>query len=506
MADAKSEKAAAKLAESGRGLGLISLAVGLLTGGAVYFITDRYIDVAEPSGLSVTALQAIVTFSASWLLLSERRDFLKPILPAAIIAAIIAWPTYWFAGLFIDRGDNLTDFPIIFWAAAAAPIVFFLMLTLAKAILETGLPPNYTSVFFHGLTLPLVGMAAALFAVLALILLYFWAALLKQMDVAFFSRLFDEPWFVLPFLGAMGGLSISMIRGQQAVLGALRFILLLLARILTPIMAVFSITFLIVVLFKGTGAIFDRPYPGAILIGLAFVGMLAFNGVYQNGEGAPPPLWLRISTLITLASLPIYAGLAAYAFHLRVSDYGLTPPRIAGMAMTMLAFAYSIVCIAALASEARWKSKRWLTPVAPLNTAMAVLWIATLLFISSPLFNGWAASAKSQEKLLLSGKISAADFDFGYLKFSLGRYGEAALARLEAASGHREAAAIRDGVARARSALSYWEYQNPELTRPATPETPTDAGIEEAPPAQPGPLDLDFSPEGAPDEDAAPPE
>jgi hypothetical protein len=504
MMDEKREKAAASLAESGSGLGLLSLAVGLLTGGAAYLITDRYIDVAEPSALSVTVLQALVTFAASWLLLSERRDFIMPILPAAIIAALLAWPTFRFAGLWIDRADNLNDFPILFWGLAAAPLAFFLLLTLSKAALETGLPPNYTSLFFHGLTLPLVGKAAALFAGLALILLYFWAALLKQMDVEFFSRLFDEPWFVLPFLGAMGGVSISMIRGQQAVLGALRYILLLLARILTPIMAVFSITFLIALAFKGAGAIFDRPYPGAILIGLAFVGMLAFNGVYQNGQGEPPPLWLRISTIVALASLPIYSGLAAYAFQLRVSDYGLTPPRIAGLAMTMLAFAYSIVCLAALVSEIRWKSKRWMPLVAPLNTAMAVLWIATLLFISSPLFNSWSVSAKSQEKLLLSGRIAAKDFDFGYLKFSLGRDGEAALARLEAASEHPEAAAIRDGVARARAALSYWEYQHPELTRMEEPDpTPSDPTPETAP-AQPGPLDLDFNPEGAPAEPAAP--
>ena len=78
------------------------------------------------------------------------------------------------------------------------------------------------------------------FAGLALILLFAWAALLKQMDVRFFSELFDEPWFILPFLGAIGGLSISMIRGQRAVLGALRFVLLLFSRLAMPIMALFS--------------------------------------------------------------------------------------------------------------------------------------------------------------------------------------------------------------------------------------------------------------------------
>ena len=66
------------------------------------------------------------------------------------------------------------------------------------------------------------------------------------------------------------------------------------------ITAVFTVTLLIVFAVKGVGVVFDRPYPSAWMMGLALLGMLIFNGVYQNGEGGPPPLWLRIPTLITL--------------------------------------------------------------------------------------------------------------------------------------------------------------------------------------------------------------
>ena len=64
------------------------------------------------------------------------------------------------------------------------------------------------------------------------------------------------------------------------------------------------------------------------MLALALAAMLIFNGVYQNGDGAPPPLWLRVSTLITLVTLPRLCGLAAYAFWLRIDSYGLTPARI----------------------------------------------------------------------------------------------------------------------------------------------------------------------------------
>ncbi len=501
MAEAKKETAPEAPADRGQGLGLLSLLVGLATGGAVYGIIDYWGDEGRAVAAFVTSMQAVITFSAGWLLLAGRGRLLAAIAPAAAIAAILALPTWFLASIGASgRGDyDFDSFPIFFWSFAAAPLSFYLLLTLAKSAIESGVPPKYSSVFFHGLTLPLIGGGAQLFAGLSLLLLYAWAALLKQMDVAFFSELFDEPWFILPFLGAIGGLSIALIRGQQAVLGALRFILLLFSRIAMPIMAVFSVTFLLALAANGTDAIFNRPYPGGIMIGLAFAGMLIFNGVYQNGDGGPPPWWLRVPTIVSIAVFPVYAGIAAWAFWLRVDQYGLTPARLVGLAMNALAFAYSFVLIAGLLTELNWKAKRWMAPVASLNTAMAALWVVVLIGISSPLFSSWAISARSQERTLLSGRVPATDFDFGYLKFRLGKPGEAALARIDAAAaGRSDEADIRAGVARARSALSYWEYQNPDLVQP---QPETDAAFEnvEPPeePAQPGPMDLEFNPEGA---------
>lgn len=508
MAEAADKQATTNPADSGRGLGLLSLIVGLATGAAAYWIVDRWIDAAEPTPVSVVVLQSIVVFSAGWLLLSERRDFLRPILPAAAIAAVLAGPSWFMAAIGEAHDHQLQSFPFLFWFLISAPLAFYLMLSLAKAMLETGAPPKYAALFFHGLTLPLVAIGAKLFAGLALVLLYAWGALLKQMDVRFFSELFDEPWFIFPFLGAIGGLSIAMIRGQQAVLGALRFILLLFSRIATPIMALFSATFLIVLALKGPGAIlasaffFDRP--GGVILFLALIGMLVFNGVYQNGEGEPPPAWLRIATAASIAAFPVYTGLALHALLMRVGEYGLTPPRIGGLAMTALAFAYSAVLIAGLLGELNWRGRRWMPLVAPLNTLMAVVWIGVLIALSSPLINPWAISARSQEAMLMSGKLSAAAFDFGYLRFGLGKDGEAALSRLEGARGHKEAPAIRDGVARARRALSYWEYQHPEVATP-TPQEP----VEPAPPADPaqqGPMDLELNPDGADPASDSPPE
>ncbi len=487
----------------GKGLALPGLLVGLLTGLAVYAIVEYWIEGNDDSPLALTVLFFTVTTAAAYLLLAEAGRFLRSAVGAVLIAAILAAPDYFiFATLGGDEA-NLTPFPAVFWMATRG-LAAYLMVTLAKASQESGFPPAYPPVFFHGVTIPLIAGGAKVFAALALVLIFAWARLLKELDVNFFNRLFQEPWFILPFLGAIGGLSIALMRGLQSLLGALRFVVLLLARILMIITAVFTVTLLIVFALKGVGIVFDRPYPGAWMMGLALLGMLIFNGVYQNGEGGPPPLWLRIPTIVTLIGFPVYALLAFYAFSLRIEDYGLTPPRIAGLAVNALIAAYSVVCIASVVTEANWRGKKWMPLVGPLNTAMAALWVAVLIVLASPLINPWAISAKSQYALLANGRIAAADFDFGYLRFQLGVYGEKALDKLLTLENHPEAPAIRDGVARAREANSYGLYENPALAPVPEKTEPETEAQPETPETLPfNPPDADTGPD---DPDAASPE
>ena len=222
--------------------------------------------------------------------------------------------------------------------------------------------------------------------------------------------------------------------------------------------------------------------------------MLVFNGVYQNGDGSPPPAWLRIATIITIASFPLYAGLALYGLWARIGEYGLTPPRIFGFASSALAFVYSFVCVSGLITELNWRGKRWMPLVAKLNPLMAVIWIAVLISLATPIANPWAMSAKSQEKLLLSGNISVDDFDFGYLRFELGEYGEQALDRLAQDTSHPEAHAISEAIEQVRAAKSKYEYRRD--LRNEGEATPTVPAEPEAPVAES--MQLDLNPEDNP--------
>lgn len=479
----------AAIKRPGPGFALFGLIVGLAAGLAIYGVEEYWIDETSNQRTAYTALFAIAAFAAALLLLAERGARLRAIIPAALIAAILAAPSYFLLQV-ADKSLNLEPFPAAFWFIAGAPIAGYLMTTFAKAALLDGAPPPYSAVFFHGLTLPLIFAGAAFFAQLAFVLIFSWAALLRAMNVDFFHYLFQEPWFMLPFFGAVGGLSIAMMRGLESVLGALRFLLLLFCRIAMPITAVFSVTFLIVLAIKGADVFFTQPYPGALMLALAFAGMLIFNGVYQNGEGGPPPAWLRLATIVALVAIPVYTGLAAYAFWLRIGEYGLTPARVAGAVMNGLAALYSIVCLAGVVTELNWTGRRWMPLVAPLNTLMIVVWIVVFIAFASPVANPWAISAASQEHRLLSGKVDAAKFDYGYLRFNLGSYGEAALDRLTSLRDHPQAAEIRAGAEMALAAKNRWSYEHDGVA-------PKPAPLDSSPPPQPGPMDLELNPKDA---------
>ncbi|WP_411819764.1 hypothetical protein ABFZ85_13635 [Hyphococcus formosus] len=452
-------------AETTKGLALTGLVIGLLTGGISYGIGEYWIDDHDERFLAFTTLLFIVTTAFSYLLLTEAGQIARAGLGAFFIGVIMTGPDYFIFSTLAVETDNYDPFPGMFWLFVGRGLAVFLLIVLLKARFERGSSlfafPFYKDVFFHGLTLPLITGGAKLFAGLSLLLLFAWAYLLKQMDVDFFHRLFKEGWFLLPFLGAIGGLSIALMRSQQSVLNALRYVLLLFCRILMVITALFTITLLLVLATKGVGVVFDRPYPSIWMMVLAIAGMLIFNGVYQNGQGAAPPIWLRLPTLITLLGFPVYSGLAFYAFGLRIDDYGLTPPRLTGLVINGLVAAYSFVCLAGLVTELNWRGKKWMPLVGRLNILMACLWVIVLVGLASPIANPWAISAQSQYKLIAEQKISADDFDYGYLRFKLGRPGDRALEKLLKLDNHPEAAAIRDGVSRARSAESYYRYKTP---------------------------------------------
>lgn len=481
--------------------GMLSLLMGLASGIAIYFLSEFGDAAFSEDAASLAGIAFVYTLATSWVLIVDRGALLRGLAVAILIAATVAVPSYFLFSMSPGTGTSTgpeASSPLVFWQLAAAPLIAYLAIVWAKSIPQSGFIPTYQNVFLHGLTVPLIASGASILAGLALALLLAWAGLLRSMGVLLFFNLFHEAFFNTPFFGAIAGLGVAMMRAQQQVLGALRYILLLFCRILMPITALWSVTFLFILATKGAHEVYDIGLsPASTMIALAFVSMLIFNGVYQNGEGAPPALWLRLATLTSLVALPVYAGLAAHALWIRVGDYGLTPPRIEGLTFATLAFIYSIGCLGGVLSEVNWRTRRWMPLIAPLNTVMIPVWVLALLIIPGPIADPWTISARSQETRLVNEKISAENFDFGYLRFSLGAPGNAALERLYSNGNHPEIVIIRSQIDRVRAAKNWYHYNNPNADIPQ-PEEPGSSKTQEtktSPLLEDGPLQLELNPD-----------
>ena len=98
----------------GPGFALFGLVTGLATGAGVYAIQQYWVDESTKQRLAPTALIAVAVFGAVLLLLAERGARLKAVRPAALIAALIAGPTY-FLLVAADPNAHLSEFPLFFW-------------------------------------------------------------------------------------------------------------------------------------------------------------------------------------------------------------------------------------------------------------------------------------------------------------------------------------------------------------------------------------------------------
>ncbi|MBY0423965.1 MAG: hypothetical protein K2Q06_16805, partial [Parvularculaceae bacterium] len=443
-----------------RSFALFGLAVGLVTGLLAYAVTHYFVDGAWRGIAGQTALVFIGVSAASLLALADSARWLRGAAIAPMIGAAVAAPTWFMLNASIDA-NNLSAFPPMFWFLVGAPLTGLILNALGRAALAPR-GDRYTALFAAGVALPMVGVGALLLGTLGVVLLYAWSALMRSMNVDIFHKVFQQDWFMLPFLGVVGGAAIGFMFSLERVLGALRYSFLLFARFAMPVAAALAVVFLAATLIKGPTGLFAEAFAGPALLSLAIAGMLLFNGVYQNGRAAPPPFWLRASTIVALLAFPVYAALAVSLFSTRIADLGMTPARLIGLVASGLVALYGLVGLAGVASELRWNAPRWMGVVAPLNAAMAALWALALAALATPVLNPWAMSAANRERLILKGRVDAATFDYGYLRFSLGASGRAALERLSAVPDHPQAAAIRAGAAAALAAPSYWVYKNGE--------------------------------------------
>jgi Family of unknown function (DUF6624)/Domain of unknown function (DUF4153) len=418
-------------------------------------------------GIKPQFAMLVLSITAGFTLLWRSEQIIRRlgfILALALLLSGLTWLTF-------ANGKDVDEAPVFFWVAIGAPLLGFLMSAFARASFrERALFWPYGALWRSGASLLADGIIASAVGLAAIAFVALWGAAFKAFGMSWAADIAHNAAFLIPLGGGAAALAGGLARSNTRLGEAVRSVLLIGCRVGLPLAALFSLVFAIGIIGGGADSLEKVPFtPAGLLLALALASELIFNGVYQDGT-QKPPRWLRLFSWVALAILPIYTLAAAAALWMRVDSYGLTPPRMIALIALTLTAAYTVLLLLGLLSELFSKRfSTWMPPVAKLNTLMALVWIATLILMHTPLLDPVSVSARNQASRLLANKALAETFDFGFLQFKLGEPGKQALERLAQSADPK----IMAGIEKARNAKSYRDYKNADKKKEDRTQTDT---------------------------------
>jgi len=345
-------------------------------------------------------------------------------------------------------GWGLADSPAALIAVWCAPLLGGVAIPFFRTVYERGRSPaHYPSLFEFAWNTPVVTAVSTAFVAAFWLVLTLWGALFQLIGVEFFQDTFRNGWFLAGALGGAFATAIYVVREREGVVLAVRGVLFALLHVLAPVLAFASVLFVLFLPFTGLEALWETPSATAVMLVSAALGVIFVNAALGDGEGEGAVgggawgLIVRTAAKAQALVLPVLVGIAAYAVYLRMAQYGLTVERLA-----------AALCVGVAAGHAVPYAVLALPPGGParlrqVNIALAGALVLLAAAIQTPALNLYAISARDQVKRLARGAADAEDFDYGYLKFNLGRSGQKALARLSAMTDLPNADAVAEEIA-----------------------------------------------------------
>lgn len=372
--------------------------------------------------------------------ISEVRD--RRLWGVAAALAVILGLTGYFVGVAVDTGEHAQSFPVIFPFVLTMLIAWHVFLPFAQVYLRSASwRPRYSDLFEFAWNNFLTLLIAELFVIIFWALLTLWAALFKLIGIAFFADLFASKYFVYPVHAVVFAFAVLLGRRHVAAVVTARRVILAVFKGLLPMLALIAVLFLAALPFMGLAPLWQTGHATALMLTLLFFTIVFMNAVYQDGQGPEPyPAWLRAVLRGVWVLLPIYALLCVYALWLRIDQYGWSMDRFWAALLTLIAGLYTIgYAVAALRRRGHW-----MRGMEPVNIAVAGVMIVLAILVNSPVLDARRITVASQIDRLLSGRISAEEFDYDYLRFDLGRPGIVALQALRDNDDHPEVATLRE--------------------------------------------------------------
>ncbi|EDX80209.1 MAG: DUF4153 domain-containing protein [Brevundimonas mediterranea] len=437
-----------------RRIAIVRLTVGLVQGIVLYLLlrategdsaswSQRHPDLFAPALLTALFLPAVLLSGVGKLRLWV---YVVWSLIAGLVLALLAWHD-------IARqadGAREATFPLFVFAAAALFIAHHLVVPADR---ERRLAASYPAYFDAAWMAGVQGVLSVGFAGAFWLLLLLGASLFKIIGLSFLSDLLQESWFSLPLTGLAFATAVHLTDVRDGLIRGVRTVALMLLSWLLLVITVLVGGFLLALPFTGLDGLWETGSATALVLSAAAALIVLINTAYQDGRpDHRPPVVLRYGVRVASALIAPLVGLAFWGLALRIGQHGLTPDRIIATACAVIGAVYGLGYLFAAV-----RPGPWMKPLEPTNILAAVLSVATILALFSPLADPARLSAADQVARLERGAVTAKDFDYEFLRFDSGKAGLAALDRLMRSPDAKTAELAR--VARAQEVRSGYSVE-----------------------------------------------
>lgn len=451
-----------------RGLAAVRLGIGLVQGLLLYAL---YRSGALHDALTWPATQPplfgalvlAVAFTPVMLLAGVGRLSVKALAIWGAVAAVVLAMLGWH-----DAAQQVRDyfyppylrFPVFAFAATALFIAHHLIVpAVAARRWIADFDDYFDTAWKAGVQLVLsLGFTGAFW-----LLLFLGSALFQVIGLEFLSDLIGQEWFSIPVTCLVFATAVQLTDVRAGLIRGVRTVALMLLSWLLLVITVLVAGFLIALPFTGLDGLWKTGSATALVLSAAAALIILINTAYQDGrEDNLPPVVLRVAVRVAAVLLTPLILIAVWGLSLRIGQHGLTPDRIIASACALVGVIYAAGYGWAALSPF-WRKTVWMKPLERTNVAAAVLTVGVILALFSPLLDPARLSVGDQVARLKRGAVTAAEFDYGFLKWDAGRTGQRALADLA----RSKDADIAARAKRAQASTS--RYDDDQVTPPSQP-------------------------------------
>jgi len=263
------------------------------------------------------------------------------------------------------------------------------------------------------------------------LLLFLGAALFNVIGLEFLSDLIGKDWFSIPVTTVIFATAVHLTDVRDGLIRGVRSVVLMLLSWLLLLMTVLAAGFLAALPFTSLQGLWETGSATALVLSAAAALIILINTAYQDGRADNlPPAILRVTVRVAAVLLTPLVIIAFWGLALRIGQHGLTPDRIIAFACAVIGAAYAAGYGFAALSPFWRKGAGWMQPLERTNVWTAVLEIAVILALFSPIADPARLSVADQMARLERGAVKPDQFDYRFLRFESGKVGEAALASL----------------------------------------------------------------------------